>query len=105
MNTLYERLREARRNLHLSQEYVSNYVGITRTAVVAIEAGTRKVSADELAKFSLLYQISADERMHGSTAEMPVQMFARGFEELDEADQREILNLIEFKKRMKERTI
>ena len=36
---------------------------------------------------------------------MPAQMFARSFGELDEADQREIMNLIEFKKRMKERTV
>lgn len=40
--------------------------------------------------------------MNGRNIEMPVQMFARSFVELDETDQREILNLIEFKKRMKE---
>ena len=34
---------------------------------------------------------------------MPVQMFARRFGALDEADQQEILNLIEFKRRMIER--
>ncbi len=99
---LYERLKTARKNLHLSQEYVSNYVGITRTAIVEIEAGKRKISTDELAKFSTLYQISVDELMNGRNIEMPVQMFARSFGELDEADQREILNLIEFKKKMKE---
>lgn len=99
---LYERLKTARKNLHLSQEYVSNYIGITRTAIVEIEAGKRKISTDELAKFSTLYQISVDELMNGRNIEMPVQMFARSFGELDEADQREILNLIEFKKKMKE---
>ena len=56
---------------------------------------------DELAKFSELFQISVDELMNGKAAEMPVQMFVRSFGELDEADQREILNLIEFKKQMK----
>jgi transcriptional regulator with XRE-family HTH domain len=99
---LYDRLKTARKSLHLSQEYVSNYVGITRTAIVEIEAGKRKISTDELAKFSKLYQISVDELMNGRNIEMPVQMFARSFVELDETDQREILNLIEFKKRMKE---
>jgi len=102
MNTLFERLKSARKKLHLSQEYVSSYIGITRTAIVEIEAGKRKVSTDEIAKFSELYQISIDELINGRNIEMPVQMFARNFGELDEHDQREILNLIEFKKRMKE---
>jgi len=49
MNTLYERLKEARKNLHLSQEYVSKIIGVTRTAIVEIESGKRKISTDELA--------------------------------------------------------
>lgn len=105
MKTLNERLRDARKSLHLSQEYVSKVIGINRTAIVEIESGKRKVSVDELAKFSELFQISVDELMNGKATEMPVQMFARSFGELDEADQREILNLIEFKKRMKERMV
>ena len=105
MKTLNERLRETRKNLHLSQEYVSKVIGINRTAIVEIEAGNRKVSVDELAKFSELFQIPVDELMNGRTTEMPVQMFARSFGELDETDQREILNLIQFKTRMKEHTV
>ena len=62
-----------------------------------------KVSADELGKLSELFQIPADELLHGRNTEMPVQMFARRFGALDEADQQEILNLIEFKRMMKER--
>lgn len=73
------------------------------TAIVEIESGKRKVSADELGKFSELFQIPADELLNGRSTEMPVQMFARRFGALDEADQQEILNLIEFKRMMKER--
>ena len=63
----------------------------------------RKVSADELGRFSELFQIPADELLNGRSTELPVQMFARRFGTLDEADQQEILNLIEFKRMMKER--
>ena len=105
MKALNERLREARKNMHLSQDYVSKVIGINRTAVVEIEAGNRKVSVDELAKFSELFQISVDELINGRTTEIPAQAFVSSFAELDEADQREILNLIEFKKRMKKRLI
>ncbi|WP_024860089.1 helix-turn-helix domain-containing protein [Ruminococcus flavefaciens] len=105
MKNLNERLREVRKKLHLSQENVSKAIGINRTAIVEIENGRRKVSVDELAKFSELFRIPVDELMNGRANELPAQMFARSFGELDEADQREILNLIEFKKRMKEHTV
>lgn len=103
MKALYERIKEARTELHLSQDYVAKFLGVNRTAIVEIESGKRKVSADELGKFSELFQIPADELLNGRSTEMPVQMFARRFGALDEADQQEILNLIEFKRMMKER--
>ena len=103
MRALYERIKEARTELHLSQDYVAKFLGVNRTAIVEIESGKRKVSADELGKFSELFQIPADELLNGRITEMPVQMFARRFGALDEADQQEILNLIEFKRMMKER--
>lgn len=103
MRALYQRIKEARTELHLSQDYVAKFLGVNRTAIVEIESGKRKVSADELGKFSELFQIPADELLNGRSTEMPVQMFARRFGALDEADQQEILNLIEFKRMMKER--
>ena len=103
MRALYERIKEARTELHLSQDYVAKFLGVNRTAIVEIESGKRKVSADELGKFSELFQIPADELLNGRSTEMPVQMFDRRFGALDEADQQEILNLIEFKRLMKER--
>ena len=103
MRALYERIKEARTELHLSQDYVAKFLGVNRTAIVEIESGKRKVSADELGKLSELFQIPADEQLNGRSTEMPVQMFARRFGALDEADQQEILNLIEFKRMMKER--
>ena len=102
MRALYERIKEARTELHLSQDYVAKFLGVNRTAIVEIESGKRKVSADELGKFSELFQIPADELLNGRSTEMPVQMFARRFGALDEADQQEILNLIEFKRIIKE---
>lgn len=103
MNKINERIKNARSNLHLSQEYVANYLGVNRTAVVEIESGKRKVSAEELGKFSELFQIPSDELLYGKSTSMPIEMFARKFGSLDENDQKEIINLIEFKKAMKER--
>ena len=103
MGELYERIKKARTELHLSQDYVAKFLEVNRTAIVEIESGKRKVSAEELGKFSKLFQISVDELLNGKSTEMPVQMFARKFGTLDASDQQEILNLIEFKRMMKER--
>lgn len=103
MGALYERIKKARTELHLSQDYVAKFLDVNRTAIVEIESGKRKVSAEELGKFSKLFQIPVDELLNGKSTEMPMQMFARKFGALDEADQQEILNLIEFKRMMKER--
>ena len=103
MGSLGERVKRLRNDLHLSQEYVANYLGIRRAAVAEIEAGKRKVSAEELGMFSKLFLVSTDELLNGTRTELPTQVFARSFSELDESDQREILNLIEFKRLMKKR--
>jgi len=53
---LGDRLREARDYLGFSQEEVANYLGVPRTALTSIEAGTRKVDALELKKLATLYK-------------------------------------------------
>ena len=98
---LNERLKDKRIKLHLSQEYVANYLGVKRTAIVEIESGKRKVSAQELGKFSELYNISCDELLKGRNENMYAEILLQEFSDLDEFDKNEILNLISFKKMMK----
>lgn len=102
MNNVADKLREARQKLGFSQEYVSECVGLSRSAVTQIELGNRKVTTEEAALFCKLYHISADYLLETSAPENRQTVFARGFDELNEADQREILNLIAFKKAMTE---
>lgn len=101
--TLNERVKEARKKLNLSQNYVAEYLGINRNAVIEIESGKRKISSDELNKYSTLFAISADELLNGKKIDNPSFVFARKFEALDAKDQEEILNLIEFKRMIKQR--
>ena len=103
MTGLNDRIRKARKDLRLSQEYVANFLGIGRSSVAEIEAGHRSVKAEELEKLSELFLLPVDYLLKGAQTPAPSQMFARGFDQLDEADQQEILNLIEFKMAMKAR--
>lgn len=100
---MHERLKEARKYLKLSQAFVARQMGLSRPTISAIESGQRKVSAEELARFSELYGVSAEELMYGKASEdTQVEMFARAFSELPDKDKEEIMGLIDFKRRYKE---
>ena len=103
MSELCVRIKDARTKLHLSQQYVADHLGIGRSAVADIEAGRRKVSAEELDGLSDLFLVPIEELLHGRPSAAPSLVFARCFDQLDEEDQREILNLMEFKRTVKAR--
>ena len=55
LETLAKRLQRARVGAGLTQEAVSNALGVPRTAIVQIEAGNRSVSTLEMAKLADIY--------------------------------------------------
>lgn len=101
MKGINERLKYYRNQLHLSQEYVSNYLNINRASYSQMENGNRKITADEIAKLSNLFGISADSLLGVTEYSEPAMVFARSFEKLNETDQAEIMNLIRFKEQIK----
>ena len=58
-----ERLREARDRVKLKQADAAESVGLSRTTLVAIEQGQRRVRIDELRKLANLYRMSINELM------------------------------------------
>ena len=101
MSTIGERIKELRNQLHLSQEYVAKYLGINRSTYTQMENGNRKVLAEEIAKLSELFGVSADALLNENVISQPAAVFARSFEKLNERDQAEIMNLIRFKEQIK----
>lgn len=103
MRTIYERLKSYRKALGLSQDYVAKQLGVARTTITAVECGERNVLANELDQFSNIYGVTVDAILHGEKSEeAEVTMFARAFTSLSENDKKEIMNLIDFKKKLKE---
>ena len=101
-NGINERIKEYRTQMHLSQDYVAKYLEINRATLSQIELGNRKVTVEEIAKLSVLFGVSSDTLLYGETVDMPTVAFARSFDELDDEDKNEIMNLICFKKMMKD---
>lgn len=58
MSSVGERLRFAREQAGLSQGQVAKLVSMHRPTISEIEAGRRRVTADELATFARLYEVS-----------------------------------------------
>ncbi|MCC5899615.1 MAG: helix-turn-helix transcriptional regulator [Phormidium sp. BM_Day4_Bin.17] len=52
------RLREARKMAGLSQAQVAKMLGLHRPSITEVEAGNRKVSADEITKLAEIYDVS-----------------------------------------------
>ena len=98
---IYTRLKDARKYLNLTQEYVAKYVGIPRTAITSIESGQKSISIDELKKFSEIYGLSCDQIIHGEDENQEVKEYSRIYHELPERDKMEIHNLLEFKKNIR----
>ena len=101
MMNIYERIKSYRNQLHLSQEYVANFLGINRATYTQMENGNRKITAEDVSKLSDLFGVTADTLLNENKLSQPATVFARSFEKLDENDQAEIMNLIKFKEQMK----
>jgi len=60
MSNIGQRIRELRLNQDMSQEQMSEILGIARSAVSEIERGARKVSADEIVKLAKAFNVPTD---------------------------------------------
>ncbi len=101
MTTINERIKNFRSQLHLSQEYVANFLGLNRATYTQMENGKRKITAEDVSRLSELFGVTADAILNENQPSQPAAVFARSFEKLDENDQAEIMNLIKFKEQLK----
>lgn len=95
-STLSQRLRQAREQAGLSQGQVARTLRLHRPTVSEIEAGRRRVSAEELARFSELYGVSISWLTQtGSDLRDPaVELAARELAKLKKDDLDRVLDLL-----------
>jgi len=97
---LAERLRAAREMAGLSQGQVAKMLGLHRPSVSEMEAGRRKVSAEEVARLAELYRVDINW-LTGSTAapggrrDDRVQLAAREFSKLQPKDLDRVMDLLQ----------
>ncbi len=98
MSTVSERLRVAREQAGLSQGQVARILNKHRPTVSEIEAGRRRVTAEELAAFAKIYSVSTDwltaSRSEEEDIDPRVQLAARELANLKPNDLDKVLKLL-----------
>ena len=94
-----ERLKEARKLAGISQGQVAKMLGLHRPSVSEIEAGNRKVSADEVARLSEIYDVSVawllgDASDMIDVADPRLELAARELAKLKPGDLERLLKLL-----------
>lgn len=96
---IVERLRAAREHAGLSQGQVAKLLNMHRPTISEIEAGRRKLTADELVRFADLYGVSLDW-LTGKASEKVdltdsrLALVARDLDKLKQQDLERVLNFI-----------
>ncbi len=90
------RLRAAREQAGLSQGQVAKMLGLQRPTISEIEAGRRKVSAEELGRFADIYNVSVSWLMkeEPEISDPAVELAARELAKLKEEDLNTVFNLL-----------
>lgn len=100
MNSIAERLRAAREQAGLSQGQVAAKFGMQRPTVSEIEAGRRKVTAEEASAFAELYDVSISWLINGTEEDVDpnVALAARVLCKLKQEDVKTLLHLLRTRK-------
>ena len=93
------RLREARKMAGISQGQVAKLLGMHRPTISEIEAGNRRVSAEELSKFAEMYDVTVSWLLAESADQLEVddprlQLAARELSKLKPDDLDRLLRLL-----------
>jgi transcriptional regulator with XRE-family HTH domain len=93
------RLKEARKLAGLSQQRAADLLDMHRPTVSEIEAGNRRVSADELSRFAKMYDVSVafltgDSPETLTTDDPRLQLAARELQKLKPQDVDNLLRIL-----------
>lgn len=94
-----ERLKEARKLAGVSQGHVAKLLGLHRPSISDIEAGNRRVSAHELARFAEIYDVNVTWLLGEASESLDpkdprLELAARELNKLKPADLDRLLKLL-----------
>lgn len=100
------RLKSARKSAGLSQAQVAQIMKMHRPTISEIEAGRRRVTADELLKFADIYGVSMDwlsSGDSGSDSYDDIMIAARELSKMDDESLEKLLGAIQMVKKTRDK--
>ena len=98
-----QKLRQIRKEKNLTQKDVAAHLNVPHSAISDIENGKRDITVSELKVFSNLYGRSVEEIMSGKKYDYyNIANIARLLTELPDDDLKEIMFIIEYKRKRNE---
>jgi transcriptional regulator with XRE-family HTH domain len=101
--SLANRLREAREFANLSQGFVAEQTGLSRSAISEIERGQRRVESLELKRLAAVYRMPIeyflgpdDPELAGAAPDQTVQALTRATQDMTPDNRREVLRFALF---------
>ena len=89
------RLRLARERAGLSQGQAARLLSMHRPTITEIEAGNRRLLAEELSRFADLYDVGVNWLLgRAEEEELVVQLAARGMSKLSDEDREKLMALL-----------
>lgn len=76
MNTLGDRLREARSYKNLTQDEVASRIGVTRSVIARYESNTNDPPSENLRKLAEIYEVSTDWLLGRTNVMDPSSVYA-----------------------------
>ena len=92
-----ERVKQARLSAGLSQENAAKILDMPRPAISEIESGKRKVSAEEIIKFSKVYKVSTSWLLlkeNDTEINEQMKIAARELSKMSEANRKKLLDIL-----------
>lgn len=96
---VYVRLRQAREYAGLSQGQVASLLDLHRPTITEIEAGRRRVTAEELSRFAEIYDVEVtwllgeESNIHNEDM-ATIELAARELSKLKKEDRKAVINLL-----------
>ncbi len=102
-DVLATRLREAREFANLSQGFVAEQTGLSRSAISEIERGQRRVESLELKRLAAVYRMPVDyflrsdeDELAGGSQDATARALARATDEMTPDNRKEVLRFALF---------
>ena len=101
LKTMGQRIMVRRKSLRMTQDELSEALGVSPQMISNLELGKKAIRPDNLAKVCDVLELSADFVLNGANTKSPVDMVAEKLVQLNDEELRIVNDMIDYMNRQK----